>query len=275
MTLVLVAQCLSLQLPQTQKLILQSLANYVDADGIAFPGKDIIATEASVSERRLRPHIKALEEEGWIRILSVGNGRGQTTRYQLNVERIEDEYRQTIADRKALRAQKGDTPSSFVPWGKEDVAVIKGDAAVQKGDVAVIKGDSTEQLTVLPVSNRSNRKAERSEDKPIVVPKTEVTERFLASIRPDWIGKLRDFDDTVAFWVGRTYFVGQRDKQGFLLKKLSEAAKRERETPKKPSFSGSQPSSAPAPVAKQNSIYAERDRIKMEKFRKARARGIV
>ena len=89
------------------------------------------------------------------------------------------------------------------------------------------------------------------------------------------VGYWRSFDQIIEWATGREYYDSTKDKQKYVTGRLIAAARDHKAHPKKPSFSGNQPSSAPAPVAKQNSIYAERDRIKMEKFREARARGIV
>jgi len=49
-----------------QKLILICLANYADKTGVCWPGQKALAEDASMTERSVRTHIKALEAAGLI-----------------------------------------------------------------------------------------------------------------------------------------------------------------------------------------------------------------
>lgn len=77
-----------LPLEAHRKLVLLALADNASENGRCWPGQESIARRASISTRHVRDHLKALEADGYLSILSAGNGRGNTAQYLLNVALI-------------------------------------------------------------------------------------------------------------------------------------------------------------------------------------------
>jgi DNA-binding transcriptional ArsR family regulator len=83
----LVAAALWLALPPTRKLVLVSLCENADQYGLCWPSREYIAQRCSLSVRSVTPHLQALEEDGWLRVIEPGR-RGFSTRRQLKAQRI-------------------------------------------------------------------------------------------------------------------------------------------------------------------------------------------
>jgi DNA-binding transcriptional ArsR family regulator len=66
-----------------QKLVLICLANYADAEGVCFPGQTRLAKDASMTDRSVRTHLKALEDTGLIT---------RQERRRADMTRTSDEY---------------------------------------------------------------------------------------------------------------------------------------------------------------------------------------
>lgn len=71
-----------------KKLVLLSLCENADQHGLCYPGREYIATRASVSPRNASTHLVALEDEGWVRVIRRGRGPGQLTIRKVEVDRI-------------------------------------------------------------------------------------------------------------------------------------------------------------------------------------------
>jgi len=84
-----------LDLPSNRKLVLLALCERADLrTGKCFPSRDEIALRASLTGRNTSPHLKALEDAGYIRRSGRRPTReGETTTRYVNVERILSEGR--------------------------------------------------------------------------------------------------------------------------------------------------------------------------------------
>lgn len=91
MSIQLVDAVLRLRFSPVSKLVMVGLANNASDEGRCWPNQETIALYASVSERSVRDHLHELEAEGWIAVVSVGNGRGRSSEYRLNAARIKAE----------------------------------------------------------------------------------------------------------------------------------------------------------------------------------------
>lgn len=92
-----------------RKMVLLALADNATDEGVCWPSQATLAQKVSISERSLRDHLHALVSDGWVAITSLGNGRGKSTEYLLNVARIKAEGDAAFAIRKAeAGAQKAE-----------------------------------------------------------------------------------------------------------------------------------------------------------------------
>lgn len=128
----LMGAVLYLDLPAQRKLILVAMADNANEAGRCWPSQALIALKASISTRRLRDHLKALEADGWLTVLDSGQGRGNTGQYLLHSDTIHGLGA-------ARRANKGKPDKADAVAQAPDV---KGDAVTEKGDVASVKGDA-------------------------------------------------------------------------------------------------------------------------------------
>jgi len=78
---------------------------------------------------------------------------------------------------------------------------------------------------------QSEAMPQSADDLPMKALKTEVTQRWLESIRPDWEGKVEDFDEQVKFSIRSSWFEKTKDRQGYVLGQLRSAAKRHASKP--------------------------------------------
>ena len=88
MSVRIIGDIFHLPLSCQSKLVLLALANYANDDGYCWPTQASLSSDTSLSQRRLRDHLHALTLDGWVRIMALGNGRGKSTQYLLNVELI-------------------------------------------------------------------------------------------------------------------------------------------------------------------------------------------
>ena len=152
MTKWVVSSALWLDLSTHSKMVLLSLCENADEEtGLCWPSQDYIAARCSLSERRVRDHLAALEAAGYIETLSLGRGDGHGgSRYTeriVNLDRIEQEGHARYEAFKAGRKTKRD--------GK-----LKG--LGQRRKAAQIAGiedapDTTSSRTKRPVANRTDR----------------------------------------------------------------------------------------------------------------------
>ena len=96
------------ELDAKRKLVLLSLADNANDAGLCWPTQETIARRSSLSERTVRDYLHSLAGEGLITILELGNGRGISTRYRLNLDAIKaakaaetDEIKAAKTDQKA------------------------------------------------------------------------------------------------------------------------------------------------------------------------------
>lgn len=108
-----------LPLEMHRKMVLAVLADNANDSGHCWPSQTLIALKSSLSERRVRDHLKLLAVEHWLEILQQGDGRGRTTHYLLNTERISAEA-QKVKD--GIKADKADTQKQ-----KADTLALKAD----------------------------------------------------------------------------------------------------------------------------------------------------
>lgn len=111
------AAVLDLPLDPQRKLILVTMADNANSTGLCWPAQATIARRSSISTRALRDHLHGLESAGWLTILSLGNGRGNSTRYMLNVARIKAEAEVSV---KAAKAEDDDTKAEDGALKAED-----------------------------------------------------------------------------------------------------------------------------------------------------------
>jgi hypothetical protein len=73
-------------LPPTEKLLMVSLAEFADENGLCWPSKETLSRRAQVSKRTVDKYIKLLAADGWI---SVSENRGRRSNsYNLNLGKI-------------------------------------------------------------------------------------------------------------------------------------------------------------------------------------------
>ena len=125
MSIEIVSDVLYLPFKPGRKLVLTVLAEHADIMGFCWPSQQLIGLRASISVRKVRGHLKSLEEHGWIRI-TRNNGPGKVNYYQLNMELISGIAEEVRARRKLAReAVTSDTadPAFVTP----DFSDLKGD----------------------------------------------------------------------------------------------------------------------------------------------------
>jgi len=105
MSIDLVAAALWIDLPPPRKLVLIALCDRANGTtGECYPGLREIRFRSSMSERSVIPHLRALEESGYVRRGRGPTGRkGETTHRWLDVQRILQEGRSREQECKSLR----------------------------------------------------------------------------------------------------------------------------------------------------------------------------
>jgi len=132
----LMGAVLYLDLPAQRKLILVAMADNANEAGRCWPSQALIALKSSITPRRLRDHLKALEADGWMAVLDSGQGRGMTGQYLLDSQTIRQ-----VANLRRLNMKKGDKGDvvAHAPDVIGDVATEKGDGVAEKGDTSVLQ----------------------------------------------------------------------------------------------------------------------------------------
>lgn len=108
MSIGLISAVFRTDLPAQRKLILIALADNANDDGYCWPSQATIGAKASISPRNLRTHIQVLESEGWLQVVSLGNGRGRATEYMLNTARLLSLKADPQPEKGDAGAEKGD-----------------------------------------------------------------------------------------------------------------------------------------------------------------------
>ena len=155
----------------TRKLILLALADNANDSGFCWPNQETIARKASISTRNLRTHLHALEADGWLSVLALGNGRGHSSEYLLNVARIKGE--------------------------KADDSVTKADPGDGKADPTAIKADLGIRPTVIEPSD-----LQPSEEPSVVRQKTRIDEEYLMVLASEF--PRIDVNEELANYYNRT-----------------------------------------------------------------------
>ncbi len=104
------------RLPATTKLVLLRLADSAHDDGgQAYPSVDTMAAECGLSRRTVQVVLRNLEADGLITpVGSTTGGRGGTTVYQINLQRLQElrpKDEETAHVPRGLRQQKGAAPA--------------------------------------------------------------------------------------------------------------------------------------------------------------------
>ena len=82
MSIRIMAQVWTLDIPPTEKLVLMALADRSNDEGACWPGQESLAKKCSISERQLRRVLDSLETQNFIRITyRQGDGNGRKTNY--------------------------------------------------------------------------------------------------------------------------------------------------------------------------------------------------
>lgn len=112
------------ELEGARLLTLLSLADHANADDQTWPSIATISKKTRVSERQVQRSIQWLEEHGYISIAEKGNGRGNTTLYNM-----------------PLKGDICDIKDDMVtPFSEEKVDMVSPIESI-KGDISYIKGD--------------------------------------------------------------------------------------------------------------------------------------
>jgi hypothetical protein len=134
--------------------VMAVLANSSDDDGMnCFPGTELIARRARVSERTVIRTIQELEQAGYLRVQRRGGGAGWFSEYCLNTHRLHQEAeatREQERERKLKkRLRKGCHSVTLSPQKRVTPATRICDIDAGKGDIGVTP------LYVLPVLDPS------------------------------------------------------------------------------------------------------------------------
>ena len=126
-----------------RKLVLVVLADNSNDDGYCGPSLELIALKASISIRKCRDHLHALEQEGWVNI-APGRGGGLVNRYYLNLDKIRqgaEDRKEKIKSEKASRRNGNHGIDDTLDSNdvKPDDPNIKGDAEDTKADSGVLQ----------------------------------------------------------------------------------------------------------------------------------------
>ena len=120
-----------LDLPQNKKLVLLAIADHANDDGIAWPSQGRIAWKTGYKRRNIKRILDELIEDGFLTVMRLGRGRGNSTVHQLTLQN-------------APRLSEYNADDYYVPF-KERVSVatpngIKGALGGEKVHSGVIKG---------------------------------------------------------------------------------------------------------------------------------------
>ena len=120
-----------LDLPQNKKLVLLAIADHANDDGIAWPSQGRIAWKTGYKRRNIKRILDELIEDGFLTVMRLGRGRGNSTVHQLTLQN-------------APRLSEYNADDYYVPF-KEKVSVatpngVKGALGGEKVHSEVIKG---------------------------------------------------------------------------------------------------------------------------------------
>ena len=120
-----------LDLPQNKKLVLLAIADHANDEGIAWPSQGRIAWKTGYKRRNIKRILDELIEDGLLRIMRAGRGRGNSTVHKLTLENAKqlpeynaDDY-YTPFKEKVTPLTPNNTKGAF-PDEKVHSEVIKG-----------------------------------------------------------------------------------------------------------------------------------------------------
>jgi hypothetical protein len=134
---------LDLQVPGTVKLVLVTLGEYADKEGVCWPGYPELSSRASVSEGTVRRSIKNLVEWGLIEAIERfhPSGKQRSNLYKLRLDRqAPDDVASKIA--KEIRGTTEDTPRRDDSEKADETTACT--SAVSEGDHGGHPPDSTQ-----------------------------------------------------------------------------------------------------------------------------------
>ena len=124
MSIGLITLVLMTPLEQTTKLIMVSLADCANEDGVCWPSIDLLAIRASTSRRNVFRILAALEQSG--HVSRRRRGRSGSTVFQIHVDSVAA-IAQKVTPRAPFIKEKGDAQSTFLTK-KVTPRALKGDA---------------------------------------------------------------------------------------------------------------------------------------------------
>lgn len=155
MSIKLMSQVWERDFPGDVKLVLLAMADHADDDGDnIFPSVARIAAKCNVSERTVQRHLAKLREQGVLEVQRPGSGRGNPTKYRINLKGVR--LSPFFGERVTSAPEKGDTGD------------VKGDTALSP--------ESSE-----PSSTESSAPSSRSEKSPL----EQMAGRVAASLDPE------------------------------------------------------------------------------------------
>jgi len=214
MSVEMMSQCWRLDLPQNKKLVLLAIADHANDEGIAWPSQGRIAWKTGYSRRNIKRILDELVDDGYLKVLRIGRGRGTSSVHQLTLDEAPELPKYNADDYYIPFKQKVTpaTPNTV----KGDITGKKVTSATIKGDIAVSPEPSIEPSIELP-SPKSGEDAPPPASKPngknqarseledhfcfitgIPKPKdTTTAQRKAAGVR--WWNPLRDILDVVGW----------------------------------------------------------------------------
>jgi len=123
------SQVIQSNLSAKAKVTYMALALHADTKGECFPSKDVLAKEASLSERSVHTALRELEAAGQIEIISRGRRNGSQT---TNVYRLA--LPATVAVRQEVQDEIVDLPATRAPQGVQEVHPLPATVAPPSGN---------------------------------------------------------------------------------------------------------------------------------------------
>ena len=87
MSIQLMSAVYPLHMPSNHKFVLLMLCDHANPTGVCWPSLERLANHTSLCKRSVQNSIKYLVENNYIKITSVGNGRGKSTHYQMVIHK--------------------------------------------------------------------------------------------------------------------------------------------------------------------------------------------
>ena len=88
MSIQLMSAVYNVDLPSSDKFVLLMLADHANPNGYCFPSQKRLARHPSLSVRTVQYAIQRLVKGNWIKIVKEPDGRGKSTEYLINLEKV-------------------------------------------------------------------------------------------------------------------------------------------------------------------------------------------